>query len=165
MRLTVVLGDLHERECGLARHLADIAQRHRADHEVHHVARDLSNWCRGHAATLAEVGRPHGLDRSALETEPRSAPSSATPEAHALSGRLAERADDDTGLRLLYDLRQVCTDATGVRLDWEMVGQAAQALRDPALLDAAQSCGKETQRIIQWADGKLKEASPQVLST
>ncbi|WP_328404993.1 hypothetical protein OHS70_37155 [Streptomyces sp. NBC_00390] len=65
---------------------------------------------------------------------------------------------------LLYNLRQICTDVTGVRLGWEMVIQGAQAVKDAELLALARSCFEETERQIRWAAGKLKEVASQILA-
>ncbi|MFI2346619.1 hypothetical protein ACH492_06070 [Streptomyces sp. NPDC019443] len=160
MKLSLVLRDLHHHENQLAQHLLALAQRHRADHEIHHVGRDLAQWCCAHVGALAEAGDRYGLD---LDPEPQS-DFSMVGRLQDEDGRSAARPNE-AELQLLHDLRHLCTDATGVRLDWETVSQAAQAARDAALLGLAQRCQQETERLIQWADGKLKESSPQILTT
>lgn len=44
MRIETVLRDLHHDENELARTLLRVADEHRADHEVHYLGRDLSEW-------------------------------------------------------------------------------------------------------------------------
>ena len=43
-------------------------------------------------------------------------------------------------LLLLRDLRSVYMDASGVSVDWELIGQAAQGVRDRELLDVVSRC-------------------------
>ncbi len=46
---------------------------------------------------------------------------------------------------------------------WEMLGQAAQGLKDVDLLAVVQRCHPDTLRQLRWANGKLKESSTQIL--
>ncbi len=46
---TLVLRVLHHGEKHLAGELRLVADRHRTDHEVHHVATDLARWSEEHA--------------------------------------------------------------------------------------------------------------------
>ncbi|MFF3322604.1 hypothetical protein [Streptomyces sp. NPDC002889] len=160
MKLGLVLHDLHHHENRLAHHLLRVAERHGADHEIHQLGQDLAAWSHRHIRELAHVATRYGLD---LDPGPG--------RRSALLDRLQERAGelgagrDHAELVLLYDLRQICTDATGVRLDWDMVVQGAQAAKDAELLALARSCVRETERQIHWAEGKLKESAPQILAT
>lgn len=45
-----------------------------------------------------------------------------------------------------------------------MLAQAAQALQNAELLRLSQECHPDTLGRIRWANAKIKEASPQVLS-
>ncbi len=67
------------------------------------------------------------------------------------------------GLLLLADLRHLHRTAAGVSLDWELLGQAAQAAKDTELLSLTKRCHPETLRQMRWANAMLKEISPQVL--
>jgi hypothetical protein len=53
---------LHTGENALAKHLLEIADRHRTDHEVHHVARDLADWSKTNVREIAEVAAAYDLD-------------------------------------------------------------------------------------------------------
>ena len=66
-------------------------------------------------------------------------------------------------LLVLRDLREVYMKASGVSVDWEMLAQAAQGIKHTDLLDVTKNCHPETLRQIRWANGKLKEASTQIL--
>jgi hypothetical protein len=156
----LVLEDLHEAENQLHLDLERLGERHGADHEVLHVTRDLARWSAEHVARLAGHGRRFGL-----ELDPQ--PSSTNPLAagvrrttSALAGRRHTPA-----IMLIDDLRQIYGDTSLVQLDWVLLAQVAQAVRDDALLELAQGCWAETVRQQTWAESKLKESAPQALVT
>jgi hypothetical protein len=159
-KLPLVLRELHRSENNLARDLLNMADRHRVDHEVFHVARDVALWSQQHVREIAEAARAHDVE---LDPEP----TKGTP---GLVGRIAQRTSDllgrrpDPGLLLLADLRRIHRKAAGVSMDWELLGQSAQALRKPDLLALSQRCHPETLRQMRWANAMLKEAAPQVLA-
>ena len=124
--VTVTLRALHHGERGLERDLLAVAERHRTDHEIHHVATDLARWSREHGARLAETARHYDLDLSG----PRETPS-------GVLGTLREKAAEalgrrpETGLLLLHDLRDLHLAATRNSLYWEMLVQARGFLAIP----------------------------------
>ncbi|CAL9575869.1 hypothetical protein SUDANB171_04912 [Streptomyces sp. enrichment culture] len=149
MNLTPLLHALHQAENALAQHLLEVAGRHRAEHEVHHVARDLAGWSRRHAEALAEA------TGSGPDGHPRRAPGDCHPN---------PVLEAEAGLRLLRDLRQLHLHAAAVSVDWELLAQAAQARRRPELLRLAQQCHPDTLRQLRWANAQLKVLSPQLLT-
>ena len=70
----------------------------------------------------------------------------------------------EPGFLLLVDLRHLHRIAAGASLDWELLAQGAQAVRDTELLDLAMRCHPQTLRQMRWANAMLKELSPQILS-
>lgn len=159
-KVPMALEELHRSENGLAADLLRISDRHKAEHEVHHVARDIARWSQQHVRAIARLGRDRGLD---LDEEPAGDPS--------LLARARQKGDELIGRRheasllLLADLRGVHKDAAGVSLDWEILAQTAQALKDRELLGLAQACHPETLRQMRWANAQLKELSAQVMVT
>jgi hypothetical protein len=158
--MPLVLRELHRSETSLARDLLAVSDRHRADHEVFHVARDVARWSQEHVRRIADAGREHGLR---LDPEPRWS----VPAASALVQRLSTAAGrrPEPGLLLLADLRRLHRKAAGVSVDWELLAQAAQAMRLAPLLELAQRCHPETLRQMRWANAQLKEVSPQVIAS
>ena len=71
----------------------------------------------------------------------------------------------DAALLLLRDLRTIHRMAAGVSLDWEILAQTAQALRETALLELAERYHPETLRQMRWANAHLKEAAAQTMVT
>jgi hypothetical protein len=64
---------------------------------------------------------------------------------------------------VLRDLRDVYMDASGVSVDWELIGQAAQGVRDRELLEVTRRCHPQTLRQAKWANAQLKEKATQIL--
>jgi hypothetical protein len=160
VKLDLAIEELHRSENELYTVLLSMSDRHRVDHEVFHVTRDMARWSEHHVAELAEAGREFGLE---LEPEARSV--------HSLLETLQQKASELTGRRsapgllLLADLRHLYREASGTSLDWELLAQGAQGARKKELLDMAERCHPQTLRVSRWANAKLKEASPQVLAS
>lgn len=158
MKLDLAIEELHRSEHHLARVLLAVSDRHAADHEVFHVARDIARWSQRHVRELAHIGRDHGLG---LDPEP--------PQDPGLLERVRQSASDlfgrrsEPGLLLLADLRHVHREAAGVSLDWELLAQAAQGSRQRELFDLARRCHPDTLRQMKWANAKLKESATQAL--
>jgi hypothetical protein len=159
-KLPLVLRELHRSETSLARGLLALSDRHRADSEVFFVARDIAAWSQIHVRRLAEVGADYGTK---LDPSPRWEVPAVGAVAQRLSTALRDRPE--TGLVLLADLRRVHRKAAGVSLDWELLAQAAQAMKERPLLDLAKDCHPQTLRQMRWANAHLKTTSPQVIAS
>ncbi|WP_029112800.1 hypothetical protein [Mycobacterium sp. URHB0044] len=158
-KLGLALREVHRSELQLARCLEAIAARHHSDHDIHHVAVDLAQWSREHVALIAEIGRQHG---ARLRAHPRTAAITGSAQ-RWISDRMGRRPEP--ALLLLADLRRLHLAAAGVSVDWELVAQGAQAIKDEQLLDLASRCHPQTLRQMRWANAMLKELSPQVLAS
>ncbi|MFI0900406.1 hypothetical protein [Streptomyces sp. NPDC020983] len=154
----LTLRALHHGERALARELLRVAERHRTDHEVHHVATDLARWSQEHTERLAGTGRHHGLDLGGSGGEPPGFLEAVREKAAQAAGRRPEPA-----LLLLHDLRELHLAAAGNSVYWDMLGQAAQAARDQRLLELAADCHPQTLRQMRWALTMVKQLSPQAL--
>ncbi|MGA8113345.1 MAG: hypothetical protein WCA46_06760 [Actinocatenispora sp.] len=159
--VSLTLQALHHGERGLERDLLSAAERHTAEHEIHHIATDLARWSREHARRLAETGSDYGLDLADTADHESAA---------SLSG-MRDRAAEvfghqpEPGLLVLRDLRELYLAASGNSLLWEMLAQVAQATRDGRLLELASSCHPQTLRQIRWTNTMIKNLSPQILSS
>lgn len=159
MKVRLVLRELHRSERKLANRLDAMAARHRTDQDIYHLAHDLAGWSRQHVKELAEHGRRYHLRLSG------------NPQTHAVTGALQSRLSGmlrhrpEPGLLLLADLRRIHLIAAGVSVDWELLGQVAQAVRDQDLLELTSRCHPETLRQMRWANAMLKELSPQILTS
>ncbi|WP_406005129.1 hypothetical protein OG440_02340 [Streptomyces sp. NBC_00637] len=157
----LTLQALHHGEQHLVKELTTVAERHRTDHEVHHVATDLAAWSREHVQRVSDAGRDRGLH---LGDAPKD-------HTRGLLPALRERAAETLGHRpepalvLLHDLRDLHLAATQNSLHWEMLAQAAQATRNDALLSLASACHPQTLRQMRWTNTMIKVLSPQALSS
>jgi hypothetical protein len=160
VKLDLALRELHRSEKSLAADLLKVADRHKVDHEIYHVARDLARWSQEHVHELAEIGQRYGLNLKDDPEEDSGLLSTMRGKASELVGRRPE-----PGLLLLADLRHLHRVAAGVSLDWELLGQGAQAAKDSELLALTKQCHPQSLRQMRWANAMLKVLSPQVLAS
>lgn len=158
MRIGLVLEQLHRDENDLAQELFHVSERHKVDHEIYHLGRDLAKWSQQHVREIAAIATRYGQE---LDPEPRSE--------NTLLEKLREKGsqlvgrEGEAGLLLLRDLREVYTKACGVSADWELLAQAAQGIKHTELLEVARRCHPQNLRQMKWANGKLKESATQIL--
>ncbi|MFH9468951.1 hypothetical protein ACH4LT_16970 [Streptomyces clavifer] len=160
--IQLALSTLHRGEQHMATELAAVADRHRTDHEIHHVATDIAAWSREHVQRLAEASSRHGgaasdSPHNGLPTGLLRAPQ------HGLSEHGGTRSD--SRLLLLDDLHDLHLAATHNSLHWEMLAQVAQATSAAALLTLASSCHPQTLRQMHWTNTMIKTLSAQTLSS
>jgi hypothetical protein len=158
VKLNLALRELHRAESALAADLTKLADRHQAEHEIHHVALDLADWSRQHVHDLSTAAQRRDVRLS--DHARRAFPLSGM--RRRLSTLLGRHPQP--GLLLLADLRHLHRVAAGVSVDWELLAQAAQATKDTDLLAVTQRCHPQTLRQLRWANAMLKTLSPQVLA-
>ncbi|WP_030690897.1 hypothetical protein [Streptomyces globisporus] len=160
--ITLTLRALHHGERHLEKELVAVADRHRTEHEVHHVATDLARWSDEHADRIADAARAYELDlKGGAEEEPGEGLLSAVRE--ETSERLGHRPEP--GLLLLRDLRSLHLAAAENSLYWEMLAQYAQAAREDRLLALSSDCHPRTLRQMRWTNTMIKVLSPQILTS
>jgi hypothetical protein len=160
VKLDRALRELHRSENSLAADLLQVADRHKVDHEIYYVARDLARWSQQHVHELAEIRQHYGLNLKDDPEEDSGLLATVRSKASELVGR---RPEPD--MLLLADLRHLHRVAAGVSLDWELLGQGAQAAKDTGLLALTQRCHPQSLRQMRWANAMLKVLSPQVLAS
>ncbi|MFA3875445.1 hypothetical protein ABS735_17385 [Streptomyces sp. MMCC 100] len=159
--ITLTLRTLHRGERHLAHDLVTVAERHRTEHEVHHVATDIARWSREHVRRIAEVAAEHGVKLG--EGPDHSADGVFATLRKKASEAVVHRPEP--GLLLLRDLRELHVAAAENSLHWEMLAQAAQASKDSGLLALASSCHPQTLRQMRWTNTMIKNLSPQILTS
>jgi hypothetical protein len=162
MKLALAIREVSHAEEELAQELLKVGERHRTDHDVYHLTRQLSRWAQGHIAALEQQAERYDGNVDANDIGRESAgPLSAIREKTAeLLGRRPA-----AGLLLLRDLRNIHLLAAEASLNWTLLGQAAEAAKDAQLLECVSLCHPETLRIMRWSLTKLKAAAPQVLTS
>lgn len=156
MTLDLALRELHRSEKSLIADLLKVADRHKVEHEIYHVAHDLARWSQQHVHELAEIGQHYGLN---LKDDDHEETSGLLATVRSKASELAGRRPEP-GLLLLADLRHLHRVAAGVSLDWELLAQAA---KDSKLLALTKRCHPQSLRQMRWANAMLKVLSPQIL--
>jgi hypothetical protein len=151
---------VHGGENELGNALLQLAERHRVDHEVHHVARDLATWSHRHVRLIAECGARFELE---LDDEPATPHNAGRHVREAVAAAVGRRPEP--GLLLLEDLQDLYLRAAENSLAWELVAQVAQAKSHAELLELTQQCHPQTLRQVRWANTMIKVLSPQILSS
>ena len=157
--LRYALGRLHAGEGQLHADLLRVAEQHRAEHEIHHVARDLARWSADHVQILAEHANRRGIELHDQATENS-----------ALGKHMRNGLSDligkppGSGVLVLEDVRQIYLQAADNSLSWEMLAQLAQAQRDEDTLQVAEKCHPQNLRQLRWANTMIKTQSPQILT-
>jgi hypothetical protein len=159
-KVGAAIEELHRSENDLAGALLNLSDQQRVNHEIFYVARDIARWSQEHVRRLAEVGQDYGLDLDPEAEDETTLLARIKQKGAELTGRYHE-----PGLLLLADLRHLHRMAAGVSLDWEVLAQTAQAMRDRELLNVAEDCHPETLRQMRWANAKVKETAAQIMVT
>jgi hypothetical protein len=157
-KVDLLLQLLRHAEGDVAKDLLAIGERHKTEHEVYHVTRDLAAWSTEHIRLLLDQAGRRGLSLD----EDSGAPSplaSLREKAAEVIGRRPE-----PGLLLLRDLRRIHLDCVGLSVDWEMLAQTAQGLKDDELLALSQRCHPDALRQARWANSMIKVMSPQIMA-
>lgn len=159
-KVGAAIEELHRSENDMAGALLNLSDQQKVNHEIFYVARDIARWSQEHVRRLAGVGTDYDLD---LDPDPE--------DEATLLARLKQKGAELTGrfhepgLLLLADLRHLHRMAAGVSLDWEVLAQTAQAMRDIELLTIAEDCHPQTLRQMRWANAKVKETAAQIMVT
>jgi hypothetical protein len=151
---------IHHGENEMTKDLLRLAETHKVEHEVHHVARDLAMWSQEHVALLAKHGTHFGLDLDRDADHPSTAGEKLRGAMSTMVGRRPE-----PGLMLLEHLADLYLRASDNSLAWEMLAQVAQAKHERELLDLTSECHPKTLRQLRWINTTIKTHSPQILSS
>ena len=161
MKLHIAIEDVQDAEADVGKQLRALGERHAAEHDLYHLGHTLAKQCEQHAQQLRPFAERYAAPR---EHEPHDGHAwSDTLERirHKLSELIARQP---TGILLLNDLRHVFLTAQDAGVLWVMVAQAAQAIRDPELLQLCTACHTDTQAQMHWLLTRIKTAAPQALT-
>jgi hypothetical protein len=141
VKLDLAIRDVYAAEAALAEGLLAVGERHESDHDVFHLTRTLAARARGRMEALEPHAERYGasLDAGAPPASP--------------SGSLLE------------DVRTLHLLAAEASIDWTILGQGAQAARDPELQSVVSESHPDLLRTLRWTTTKLKESAPQALTS
>lgn len=160
MRIGAAIADVAGAERDLGRELWRVGERHPSDHDVFHLTKTLAGFCDSHLEQLA----PHA-DRYSESIDTSSSSTGRGPV-----DKLVEKGGAILGRRpasanvLLGDLRKLHLAASRASIEWVMLAQGAQAVRDADLLATVSACHGETLRALKWTTYRIKTAAPQALA-
>jgi hypothetical protein len=160
--VNAVLRELHHGETELESEFLTVGERHRTEHEVRHLSTDLARWSQQNLEAMSRLADQHGSFLT--DTKDRQSDRGVLADLREKTATLLGRRPEP-GLLLLHDLRELYLMASRNSINWTMLGQAAQATRDNALLDVVTSCHTRTLRQVKWCNATIKSDSPQILST
>lgn len=158
MKIGLAIREVRDAENALIEALGRIGERHRADHDVFHLSRTLIGVHQANLEALAPFGERYGTDVEA-EDGGGGLLARAREKASELTGRRPE-----AGLLLLRDLRELHLLYAEASIDWVLLNQGAQAVRDGELVAVVADCHAQTLRGMKWTVTRLKTAAPQVLA-
>ena len=161
MKIDIAIREVGAAEAELADLLLRVGERHRVDHDVFHMSRTLAAKSRESLRSLAGVAGSYGVELDLAAGGPSEGPRRMLREksSELLGGR------PEAALLLLRDLREVHLQAAAASIDWVLLGQGAQAVRDADLLAVVTSRHPFALKTLKWTTTRLKEAAPQVLAS
>jgi hypothetical protein len=148
MHLANYLGYLHQSELDLAEGFRKVGEAHSQEADVYHLTPTLAKQCEAHAEKLKPFVDRYGEEKP---DEPKK-----------LYHELFEQTRSGS-LGLLRDMQDLYLMVSACDISWTMIGQAAQGLRDPELLEIVNSCEGETYNQLKWIRTRMKVAAPQTL--
>jgi hypothetical protein len=161
MKIDLAIREAGEAEAALADLLLRVGERHRVDHDVFHMSRTLATKSRESLLALADAAERYGVTIDLDAGKP----------SDGLRTTLREKSSELLGHRpqaallLLRDLREVHLRAAEASINWVILGQGAQAVRDEDLLATVTSRHPFALKTLTWTTTRLKEAAPQVLAS
>jgi hypothetical protein len=128
--------------------LREVGQRHEKEPDMRPILDRLADWSRANLEALQPlIARYSAHDRD----EPR-----------RLAGALFQGRRTG-GLGLLRDLHDLWLLAHEAHITWEVLHQAAQALRDPEMVQVCAQATAQADRRIAWLRTRIDQAAPQAL--
>jgi hypothetical protein len=162
MKIDLAIREVGRSEAELADLLLRVVERHRVEHDVFHMSRTLAAKSRESLLALTDAAARYDVALDLDAAEPSDGLRTALREksAELLAGRPQAAA-----LLLLRDLREVHLRAAEASINWVILGQGAQAVRDEDLLGTVAERHPFALKTLKWTTTRLKEAAPQVLAS
>jgi len=161
VNLDKAISDVQDAEAELARELRVIGERHAAEHDLYHLGHTLARRCASHLEGLVPFAERYGAKPHTDDV----AQSSGVMETLREKGAQILGRRESPGLLLLNDLRTLYLGAQQAEINWVILAQAAQAVRDPELLQTANKGRQEAETRGKWLRSRIKETAPQTLAT
>jgi len=164
MKLGLAIQQVSSAESDLAEELHKVGERHKTDQEVYHLTRTLANISRKHVEELGRYNDRYEVSVDADDAEEEGRLSGLLDSVKEKGSEMMGRRPT-AGMLLLRDLRQLSRLASEVSINWVILGQGAQAVRDRELLQTVKQAHDDNLRQLKWANTMIKQISPQVLTS
>ncbi len=149
MHVANYLGLVEASEAHLAESLLSVSKHHTAEPDIHQMTELLATWSTTNKSDLAPLIERYEETR---ESEPK-----------ALRKALFH-GPRGGGLGLVRDLHDLWLLAQEVSLCYELLTQAALALRDEEMMPSSSRASKQTKRQTDWLRTRIDQAAPQALA-
>jgi hypothetical protein len=159
-KIGMALKELYRAEEELADEYVKVGERLAAEHDVWYDCQRFAEQCHTHADAIRPFASEHEEELPPADGDTVGETTTAALR-HKLSELLGRRPE--SGLLLLYSLRQLYLQAQEVSFHWIVAGQLAQATRDQELLTVVDDLHRETLTQIKWLKTQVKQSSPQAL--
>jgi hypothetical protein len=159
-KIGAALKELYRAEEELADEYVKVGERLAAEHDVWYDCQRFAEQCHTHAEAIRPFASEHEEELPPADGDTVGETTTAALR-HKLSELLGRRPE--SGLLLLYSLRQLYLQAQEVSFHWIVAGQLAQATRDQELLTVVDELHRETLTQIKWLKTQVKQSSPQAL--
>jgi hypothetical protein len=148
MHLGKYIGIAHLGEKALARALKMVADKHGSEPDIYHTCHLLASWSKSHQKGLKPFIAKYSEEKDK--------------EAERLSQSLFTKPRSGE-LGMLRDLHDLWLMTQEMNVCWNVILQAARALRDKELEKACMKFDEETKRQSDWLLTRIKQAAPQIL--
>lgn len=148
MHLGKYIGLAHEGEKQLARALKMVADKHGSEPDIFHTCQLLASWSESH-----QVGLQPFIEKYSEQKDG---------EAKRLSRSLFDKSGSGE-LGMLRDLHDLWLMTQEINVCWNVILQAARALRDQDLINTCMRFDEDTKRQSDWLLTRIKQAAPQIL--
>ncbi len=142
------LGLARSAERQLEKAMRQVGERHQKEPDMRPILNLFADWSRENAEAL----EPLIARYSASERD----------EPDRLASALFQ-GKRSGGLGLLRDLHDLWLLASEAHVTWEVLHQAAQALRDAEMVETCRHCAELTDRRIAWLRTRIDQAAPQAV--
>jgi hypothetical protein len=161
VKLHKAIEDVQEAETELAKQLRSVGERHATEPDLYHLGHTLARQCDDHIRRLAPFAERYGTSPG---TNNITESTGVLDALRRTSSKLISRSEA-SGLLLLRDLRHLYLAAQDAEIVWVILVQAARAVRDRELIEAASLCHEEAEARGKWLRTRIKESCPQVLAS
>jgi ferredoxin-nitrate reductase len=143
------LGLARAAEAVLADAFRRVGERHAAEPDMRPICNLFADWSRQNVEALAPLIARYSANEGRDEPE--------------RLNKALFHGERSGGLGLLRDLHDLWLLANEAHITWEVLKQAAQAMRDEEMIATCRRCTEQADRRIAWLRTRIDQAAPQAV--